>query len=412
MDLKEFLIHIPHIDSSEVTVYYKNAKYSHASEPSIDDIIDEMLFDAEAFGDLELFLEIPSKGVFYKKTLSTTEVTPLTIPDLDSPSLPDVRISFNLTSFAPEQLILEEEYVLPVINWLSVSKTIPSQCSSIDSSYGIPFGAYKLEIGLPELPSLKKRTSEIIVTIDADMNMNLSLLRSGRFLWNYSRHSFSVKWIEPIAYKAFMMIKKQIDARNEAKIHDAITKEFASATSFEDISFPTPQIKPPLDDSEFQIQRNMASYRYLYFVENSIRQFLWDKLKLIYKENMQGPRWWMGFFPEDIRNHIKDKMSTGNPILDNLKVETTPLHYCSFNELGQIAEKEWQKIFRERSLDRAPFFGHLSYLENLRNAIAHNRPLSVAELSILYENGKSLLGMLGMPTPRTTYRDILGEHSI
>lgn len=157
----------------------------------------------------------------------------------------------------------------------------------------------------------------------------------------------------------------------------------------------------------------MAGYRYLYFVENAVRAFIWRKLQLIYaSEAATGEKWWMGCLPEPVRTHITDKMSTKNPILDRLKGETTPLHYCSFNELGQIITKDWQKFFKERPLDRNALFGHLSYLEHMRNAIAHSRPLGHEELRILYSNGNAALAMLSIDIPRTTYRDIGGSFSV
>ena len=414
MELKDFILHLDDNDPDEIIVYYNNTKYSSTTDPSIYDIIDKMVFDAEALGDLEVFIEVPSKKLFYRKAILTTQVSALSIPDAERSSLPKVRIAFNSLILAPEQLILENEFALPILKWLAFDQTIPDQRPSIDSDYGIPFGDYKLEIGLPELPDMKKRSAEIIVSLDADMNINTTI-KSGKYFWDYSRYSYSIKWIDPTAFKVFEIVKDEIGKRKTIKlrkeIEEALMKAI-SAKSLDSVILPTVKEQSIDDEEAFQISRNMASYRFLYYIENSIRQFLWDKLQFIYKEAANGPKWWMGCFPEEIRNHIKEKMSTKNPILDNIKIETTPLHYCSFNELGQIIEKEWQKLFKNKPLDRHPFFGHLSYLENIRNAIAHNRPLSSDEVHILFENGRSVLTMLGIEIPRTRHKNLFCEYSL
>lgn len=412
MELKDFILHLDDNDPDEIIVYYNNAKYSSTTDPSIYDIIDKMVFDAEALGDLEVFIEVPSKKLFYRKAILTTQVSALSIPDAERSSLPKVRIAFNSLILAPEQLILENEFALPILKWLAFDQTIPDQRPSIDSDYGIPFGNYKLEIGLPELPDVKKRSAEMIVSLNADINLNTRLIESGKFLRDYSCYSYSIEWIDPTAFKVFEIIKDHIGKRRTIQHQETFMKEIEkaiSAKSLDNFIFPTVKEQNIDDEETFQISRNMTSYRFLYYIENSIRQFLWDKLQLIYKEVANSQKWWMGCFPEEIRNHIKEKMSTQNPILDNIKIETTPLHYCSFNELGQIIEKEWQKLFKNKPLDRHPFFGHLSYLENIRNAIAHNRPLSSAEVHILFENGRSVLTMLGIEIPRTQYKNIIGK---
>lgn len=411
MELKDFILKCKDYALDDIVVYYKDGKYSLESDPSIYDVLDEMALDAEAFDDLEIFIEIPSKNFFYRKTISMTEVSPLSLPEADSTTLPSVRIAFNPFTFAPEQLVLEKEFMLPVKNWLSVKSTIPDHWPSIDVSYGIPFGIYKLKIRLPDLPELSKRSAEIIVSLDPEINLSATLIQSGQITRDYSKFSYSIKWIDPIAFRLFELIKKQVGNRQTRKIQETLMAELANTKSLEDVVLPKlPQDIP--DDDAFQISRNMSSYRFLYFVENQIRQFLWNKLQNIYEEQVKNPKWWMGCFPKEIRNHIKEKMSTKNPILDSIKIESTPLHYCSFNELGQLIEKEWQKIFKDRPLDRYPFFGHLSYLENIRNAIAHNRPLSNAEVSILFENGRSILTMLKINIPRTLYNSLFGEISI
>ncbi len=411
MELRDFILKCQYYALSDIVVYYKDGKYSQDSEPSIYDVVDEMTLDAEAFGDLEIFIEVPSKRLIYRKTISMTQVSPLSLPEADATTLPKVRIIFNSLSLAPEQLILENEFTLPVKNWLSVKRTIPDHYPSIDASYGIPYGIYKLEIGLPESPEFIDRSAEIIVALDPEIIFKTTMIMSGRIVRDYSKPSYSIKWIDPLAFSLFEMIKNRIGNKQTSEIQGAFMREFAKAKSLENNVLPR-MPKDTSDDEIFQISRNMASYRFLYFVENEIRHFLLKKFHNIYKEAATNPKWWMGCFPEEIRNHIKEKMSTKNPILDRIKIEGTPLHYCSFNELGQLIEKDWHKIFKDRPLDRHPFFGHLSYLENIRNAIAHNRPLSNAEVAILFENGHSILMMLGINIRKTTYKSFFGEYSL
>src|SRR5574337_442057 len=147
MELKDFILHLGDNDPDDIIVYYNNAKYSSTTDPSIYDVIDNMVFETEALGNLEVFIEVPSKKLFYRKAILTTQVSALSIPDAEPSSLPKVRIAFNSLILAPERLILENEVALPVLKWLAFDQTIPNQRPSIDSDYGIPFGDYKLEIG-------------------------------------------------------------------------------------------------------------------------------------------------------------------------------------------------------------------------------------------------------------------------
>jgi hypothetical protein len=416
MDLRDFIVSLFPVRPEDIVIHYKGERFAIGTDADISDVSEQLRIDAEVGGDLDIILEVPSKKRFFRRVISLREVSPMALPLEDRPDMPSVKVVFNPVTLAPERLLLQDQFALPVIRWDSVSINIQNQWPSIDSSYGIPFGSYRVEVGLPELPAQRKRTAEVLLTLSPDLNSGLSVIESGAFTWDYSRSSWSIDEIDPEAFRVFQLVRNRLKEEQSRKLGALFAKqweEFQKTGSFDAADYASVLEKKPAEEEEFQAYRNTAGYRYIFFVENSLRSFVWDKLQFIYASEVKAsPRWWMGCFPESVRSNIKDKMSIRNPILDQLKGEATPLHYCSFNELGQIIEKEWLKIFREKPLDRNAFFGHMSYLEHIRNAIAHNRPLGHEELTILYSNGNSALKMLGIDIPRTVYRNIMGPFTV
>ena len=406
MEMKEFLLFCRNRRIEDLAIHYRDGTYTTETEPSIYDVVDEIATDAEHF-ETEIFIEVPSEGLFFRKAVLTEEVSPLALQDADTTLLPQVTIEFSQWTGAPEKLILERQLGLEVISWKSLACRIPDDWPSLDSSFGIPFGSYELEVRLPELPDLSQKTATVIVDLKAKIDLDIEKIQTGRVDRDYSEFAYSIKGIDPPGYRVFLLIKERIENGRKSAVDEAILSHIQVHGFSGDFAFPNVNEDQTRED-QFQVSRNMVGYRFLYFIENQIRTFLWDGLKSIYSQSATSRNWWKGCFPEDIRTHILDKMSTKNPILDNLKQETTPLHYCSFNELGQIIEKEWTKLFSRRPLDKAPFFGHMSYLENIRNAIAHSRPLASGEMTILLENGRSILGLLGIKIPRTLYAGFFG----
>lgn len=409
--MKDFLLYCRQHDPSEIVVHFNEKTYTTTSEPSIYEALDEMASDAESY-DLEIYVEVPSENRFYRRIVSTEEVSPASVPGVDA-DLPTVSIRFNAWTLAPEYLVVEDEFTLKVLEWTSREIAIPNQRPSVDADYGLPLGTYRLRVQLPELPRTSTRTAQVEVRLDAEPHFSLAEIKAGRFPneYDYSKLTYLITSADPAAYQVLQLMNERVHSERQEKYTKSILSQLTANKPLEDI------VLPRLDQSlnatdDFCVSRTVAAYRFIYLVENEIRQFLWRSLKTIYKDQATTPNWWKGVFPEDIRKRVLERTSAKNPILDSLKAEATPLHYCTFNELGQLIEKEWSRIFSGNRLDRNPFFGHLSYLENIRNAIAHTRAVSDPELRILFDNGRSILQMLRIEIPRTTYKSILGDFAI
>ncbi len=118
-------------------------------------------------------------------------------------------------------------------------------------------------------------------------------------------------------------------------------------------------------------QYSESKQDYLYIFENNVREFLRILLEENYKED-----WWRTGIPPKIRASCAARREEG---LDEEK-EADLLLFADFHDYRMIIEAN-KNIFSSY-IDTKEWCRKLSEMEPIRNAIAHNRPLTVAPIRV------------------------------
>lgn len=226
MELQEFIINLFPERPEDIVVHYEGKRCVIAGDSEAADVLEQLTIDAEMSRELDIILEVPKKNRYYRRRISLQEVSPLALPQEERPDMPSVTVRFNPVTLAPEHLILQDQFALPVVRWESFASKTRDQWPPMDSSYGIPFGSYQFEVGLPELPDLRKRTAEVLLTLSPDLNMGLSTIKTGLFSWDYSHFSWSVEDIDPEGFKVFQLVKERVKDQQTKKIEALFEKEW------------------------------------------------------------------------------------------------------------------------------------------------------------------------------------------
>ncbi len=125
------------------------------------------------------------------------------------------------------------------------------------------------------------------------------------------------------------------------------------------------------------IGENLQAYRILFELENEIRNFVVSGLYAKYKER------WLDCIPEsDGWNQAKGRHARRRKDAWTRHQVYPLLSYSFFSDLKELIEENWS-IFGAHFQPRQKFLVYFDKLEELRNDIAHNRPLSHSNLSEL-----------------------------
>lgn len=137
---------------------------------------------------------------------------------------------------------------------------------------------------------------------------------------------------------------------------------------------------------------NQSGYRYLYAIENVLRELIIDVLS-----NIAGPRWYKTRLPGDVLSKFKDAVAYERhlPWLDLSPHH--PLYYLDFPDLKKIIEQRnnWSEVFEKMFISKNITSDALFSVEPIRNKIAHNRIVSLTDLIYLrstYEKFRLAIG--------------------
>ena len=119
---------------------------------------------------------------------------------------------------------------------------------------------------------------------------------------------------------------------------------------------------------------NLRAYQILFELENEIRNFIVSGLYARYKAK------WFDFIPEsDGWNQAKGRHSKHRKDAWKRHQTYPLLAYSFFGDLKEAIKDNWN-IFGNHFQPQDKFFGYFDRLEELRNDVAHNRPLSYQNL--------------------------------
>ena len=108
------------------------------------------------------------------------------------------------------------------------------------------------------------------------------------------------------------------------------------------------------------------------------------KLRIYIQTRLQSisPNWWREKIPVDVRQSAEDRKKRNEktwPWLEQRDLH--PIHYVDFTDYVKIIRRKdnWEQVFKSEFKDEEIVSVKLRELEPIRNAIAHNRELSMIE---------------------------------
>ncbi len=143
------------------------------------------------------------------------------------------------------------------------------------------------------------------------------------------------------------------------------------------------------------ILRNKQAYRFITWLENELRKFIWNEYKIIYSNSINSPKWWKGCFPDEVIHKIKENQDNDLKIGQKINYRF-PLAYADFDNLLTLLEKEWLIINKKLKRDFDVIKGHFKYMKHFRNSIAHSRYLSHEDIMQLQSNAIKFMSLIGI----------------
>ena len=125
---------------------------------------------------------------------------------------------------------------------------------------------------------------------------------------------------------------------------------------------------------------NLEIYALLFQFEVGLREYLIETL-----EGADGPLWWKGRLPPDVKEHFLDGRKYELGISWSRLIPHHPIYYINFTDLKKIVERRdtWREAFQPLFRSKELLMGHLTRLEPIRNSVAHNRRTGPGDLDIV-----------------------------
>jgi hypothetical protein len=125
----------------------------------------------------------------------------------------------------------------------------------------------------------------------------------------------------------------------------------------------------------------------LFRAENRLRRIVGSALAEV------EDTWWPSRFPTNIVREVEQRRKSEADSTAPASADVHPIAYLTFGELvdSVLEESNWEQIFRVRlGLSRDAFTQAASVITTVRNKVAHNRPVSEPDLTVLRLASKRL----------------------
>ncbi len=141
--------------------------------------------------------------------------------------------------------------------------------------------------------------------------------------------------------------------------------------------------------------RNQQAYRFLNWLENETRRYVWKVYVEKYAPDKEHSKWWKSCFPEGVRKNIENSMNSERKVIRR-SLSRFPLDYADFDDLMKSIEKEWDFLRLRLGTEIRAVQGHFEYLKHYRHAVAHSRLISHDDLMTLQDNALRFAELIGM----------------
>lgn len=130
-------------------------------------------------------------------------------------------------------------------------------------------------------------------------------------------------------------------------------------------------------------------YYLLRKLETELRYFIECSLSNLSKN------WWKEKIPDDVRNNAEERKNRNENLWPwyNINQNLPPIAYIDFSDYIKIISRRdnWQEVFKDVFKNKEWITTKLNELEPIRNAIAHNRPLTEESIQRLKLNVNDIL---------------------
>lgn len=262
--------------------------------------------------------------------------------------------------------------------------------------YPYPLGLYSLHCASVEIKNysssfkcqVSKHETHYIFSKNEDIDFY-----EFRFKWVESK---SIKFLEYITKLSEKILSKTLDTSIEQFWTNSdydIKQLTQSLEAFKEPSISKTVIER-ITKSAGQA-RNQQAYRFLNWLENETRQYVWKIYLEKYLPEKEHSKWWKSCFPAGVINNIQSS-SEGERKVIRRNLSKFPLDYADFDDLMKSIEKEWDFLKAKVGTEIKVVQGHFEYIKNYRHAVAHSRLISHDDLMLLQDNAIRFAELIGM----------------
>ncbi len=159
-------------------------------------------------------------------------------------------------------------------------------------------------------------------------------------------------------------------------------------------------------------QYNIETFKYLYGIENALRELIIEKLG-----NIVGQLWYRSRLPSDVLEKYRNAIKYERSFRWLSLIPSHPIYYIDFSDLRKIIERtdNWEDTFRSIFVRKEIVSSMLSELEYIRNKVAHNRNTSSWDLDTVkttYDKLSKCVGVdyfISLSSKYTSSTDILSQ---
>jgi hypothetical protein len=137
---------------------------------------------------------------------------------------------------------------------------------------------------------------------------------------------------------------------------------------------------PPFAVTEEPSDEHAEAAKSLFRAENSLRRVVGSALAEI------EDTWWPSRFPASVVREVEQRRKAEADSPAPARADVHPIAYLTFGELVDsiLDESNWEQVFRVKlGLTRDAFTNTTAAITTVRNKVAHNRPVSEPDLTVL-----------------------------
>jgi hypothetical protein len=131
------------------------------------------------------------------------------------------------------------------------------------------------------------------------------------------------------------------------------------------------------------------AYMILFRLENQLRNFIESTMRITF-----GSQWWDTKVSSLVRQRADERKQKESSMGWSVSLKNGDTQYLLFEDIQKIIITNWEEVFKKSLIDQQKIILKLKELEDMRNAIAHTRTLTLDGMTRLEQYSQDLLNLI------------------